>query len=172
MVLPYINMNLPWVYTCSPSWTPLPPPTPYHPSGSSQCKFEPWCWRRLESPLDSKEIKAVNPSGNQPWKLIGRTDAKAQAPILWPLMRRAISLEKTLMLGQIVGRRGKGVTENEMVEWHHWLNGHEFEQTPEDSEGQGNLAAVHGITKSQTWLSDWTTAITTRCVWEGVSGWD
>ena len=66
-------------------------------------------------------------------------------------MQRADSLEKTLMPGKIEGRRRSGVTEDEMVGWHHQLNGHESEQTPGDREGQGSLhAAVHVVTKSQT----------------------
>ena len=69
-------------------------------------------------------------------------------------MRRADSLEKTLMLGKIEGRGRRGATEDEMVGWYHRLNGHEFEQTPGDSEGQGAWrAAVYGVSKSWTWLS-------------------
>ena len=64
--------------------------------------------KTLESPLDSKEIKPVNPKGNQPWIFIGRTDAEAETPDLGHLMRRADSLEKTLMLGKIEGRRRSG----------------------------------------------------------------
>jgi len=71
------------------------------------------------------------------------------------LMRRADSFEKTLMLGKIEGRGRRGATEDEMVGWYHRLNGHEFEQTPGDSEGQGAWrAAVHGVEKSQTGLSE------------------
>ena len=105
--------------------------------------LENWCFRivvsekTLESHLDCKEIKPVNPIGNQPWIFTGRTDAEAKAPILWPLMQRTDSLEKTLMLGKIEGR-GKW-TEHEMAGWHHRLTGHEFAQTPGDSEGQGSL---------------------------------
>ena len=70
--------------------------------------FESWCWRILfESPLDCKEIKPVHPKGNQPWIFIGRTDAEAETPILWPPDVKTDSLEKTLMLGQIKGR-GEG----------------------------------------------------------------
>ena len=87
--------------------------------------------------FDSKEINLVNPKGNQPWIFIGRTDAEAEAPVLGLLMWRADSLEKTLMLEKIEGRR-RG-RQDKMVGWHHWLNGHEFEQTLGDSEGQGGL---------------------------------
>ena len=70
--------------------------------------FELWCWRRLESPLDCKEIKPVNLKGNQSWIFIGRTDAEVEAPILCYLMERANSLEKMLMLGKIEGKRRRG----------------------------------------------------------------
>ena len=69
--------------------------------------------------MSQKEIKPVNPKGNQPGIFIGRTDAEAKAPVLWPLMGRANSLEKTLMLGKIKGREERGATEDEMVGWHH-----------------------------------------------------
>ena len=77
--------------------------------------------KTLESPLDCREIKPVNPKGNQSWIFIGRTDAEAETPILWlPAGQRANSLEKTLMLGKRAGRQEeKGVAEDEMVEWHH-----------------------------------------------------
>ena len=97
--------------------------------------------KTLESLLDSKDIKTVNPKGNQPWIFIERTGVEAKAPILWPPpMGRANSLEKTLMLGKTEGRRRREGTEDEMVGWHHWLRGHKFEQTLGDSEGQGSLA--------------------------------
>ena len=69
--------------------------------------------------MSQKEIKPVNLKGSQPGIVTGRTDAEAEAPVLWPLMGRANSLEKTLMLGKIKGREEKGTTENEMVGWHH-----------------------------------------------------
>ena len=94
----------------------------------------------LESPLDSKEIKPVNPKGNQSWIFIGRTNAEAEAPKIWPLDT------KTWLTG-IDPDDGKGwrqeekkATESEMVGWHHRLNEHEFEQTQGDSEEQGSLA--------------------------------
>ena len=90
--------------------------------------------KTLESPVVCKEIKPVNPKGNQPWIFIGRTDAETEAPILWPLDA------KTLMLGKIEGRRRRGTTEDETVGWHHQFPGREFEQALGDGEGQGNLA--------------------------------
>ena len=76
------------------------------------------------------------------------------------LKRRTDSLEKSLMLGKTEGRRRRGMTEDEMVGWHHRCDGHEFEQAPGDSEGQGSLVCCLGVAKSRTRLSDWTTAIT------------
>ena len=119
--------------------------------------FELWCWRKLlRVPLDCKEIKPVNPKGNQPWTFIGSTDAVAEVSILGRLMQRADSLEKTLMLGKIEGSRRKRVTKDEMVGWHHWLNGHEFEQMLADSDGQGSLACCGLLQRVGHELSDWT----------------
>ena len=93
--------------------------------------------KTFESPLDSKEIKPVNPKENQCWIFTGRTDA--EAPILWPPDVKSWFIEKDPAAGKDLGQEEKGVTEDEMVGWHHWLNGHEFEKTPGDSEGQGGL---------------------------------
>ena len=96
--------------------------------------------KTLESPLDSKEIKPVDPKGNQPWVFIGRTDAEAEASTLWPPDAKSRLIGKDLGSGKDWGQEEKRATENEMVGWHHWLNGHEFELTPGDDEGQGSLA--------------------------------
>ena len=101
-------MNPPQVYMCSPSWTLLPPPSPYHPSGSSQCSWTVVLEKTFESPLDCKEIQPVNPKRNQFWIFIGRTDAEAETPNFGYLMWRTDSLENTLMLGGIGGRRRRG----------------------------------------------------------------
>ena len=104
-----------------------------------------WCFRIVvlektsESPLDSREIKPVNPKINQPWIFIGRTDAKAEAPILWPPDAKSLLVGKDPDAGEDWGKEEKETTEDEVVRWQHWLNGHEFEQTPGDSEGQGSL---------------------------------
>ena len=153
--------------------------------------FKLWFWRRLLSLLDFKEVKSVNPKGNQPWIFIGGTETETEAPILWPpdaknwwfwtvcwrrllrvpwtarrsnqsnlreinpecslkglmlklklqyfghWMRRTDLLEKTLRKDW--RWEEKGTTENEMVEWHHWLSGHGFEQALRVGEGQGSL---------------------------------
>jgi len=112
--------------------------------------------KTLESPLDSKEIKAVNPKGNQLWLFTGRTDA--EAPILWSPDVKGQLIGKDPDAEKDWGQEEKGITEDEMVGWHHWFNGHEFEQTPGDSEGQGSVAICSlGVAKSRLKLSDWTT---------------
>ena len=93
-----------------------------------------------ENPLDKKEIKPANPKGNKLWLFIGKTDAEAEAPILWPPDVKSQLIGKDPYAGEDWGEEVKGVTEDEMVGWHHWLNGHEFEQTLGDIEGQGSLA--------------------------------
>ena len=104
-----------------------------------------WCFwtvvleKTLESPLDCEEIKPVNPKGNQPWIFIGRTDAEAETPILWPPDVKNWLLGKDLDAGKDWRQEKKGTTEDEMVGWHHWLDGHEFEQAPGVGEGQGSL---------------------------------
>ena len=90
--------------------------------------------------LDSKEIKPLNPKGNQHWIFIGRTDAEAERPILWPLDVRSQLIRKDPDAGKDWRQEEKGTTEDEMVGWHPQLNGHEFEQAPGDSEGQGSTA--------------------------------
>ena len=95
--------------------------------------------KTLESPLDCKEIQPVKPKGNQPWELIRRTDAEAEAPILWPPDVKSRLTGKDPDAGKDWGREEKGTTEDKMVGWHYWLNGHDFEQAPGDREGQGSL---------------------------------
>ena len=97
--------------------------------------------KTLESPLNSKEIKPVNHKGNQPWIFHGRADTEAEAPILWPpiLLQSADLLGKTLMLERL-RQEEKRMTEDEVIRQHHQLNRLEFEQTLEDSEGQGTPA--------------------------------
>ena len=99
--------------------------------------------KTLESPLDCKEINPVNFKGNQPWLFIGRTDAEAKAPIFWPPDMKSQLIRKDSDAGKDWGQEGKEMTEDKMVGWHHWLNGHEFEQAPGDSEGQGGLACCN-----------------------------
>ena len=104
-----------------------------------------WCFwtvvleKTLESALDSKEIQPVHPRGNQSWKFIGKTDAEAETPILWPPYVKNWLIWKDPDAGNDWRRVEKGMTEDEMVGWHHWLNGHEFEQALGVGDGQGSL---------------------------------
>ena len=94
--------------------------------------------KTLRSPLDSKEIKPVNPKGSQSWIFTGKTDAEAEALIHWtPDAKCQLTY---IDAGKDWRQKEMRVTEDEMVGWHHWLNGHGFEQTPGDGEGQGRLA--------------------------------
>ena len=88
---------------------------------------ELWCWRRLESPLDCKEIQPVHHKGNQSWIFIGRTDAEAETPILWPPDEKNWLIWKQTVAGKDWRQEEKGMTEDEIVGWQHQLNWHEFE---------------------------------------------
>ena len=117
--------------------------------------FELWCWT-LEIPLDCKEIQPVHPKGDQSWVFIGRTDVETETPILH-LMQRADSFEKTLMLGKIEGRRRSGQQRMRRLDgitdsMDMGLGG------PQElvTDREAWPAVVHGVTKSQTRLSDWT----------------
>ena len=89
--------------------------------------------KTLQSPLDSKEIKPVNPKGNQPWIFTGRADAKAEVPIIWLTDVNSQIIRKAPIAGKDWRQEEKGTTEDEMVGWHHQLNGNEYEQAPGDS---------------------------------------
>ena len=108
--------------------------------------------KTLESLLDSKEIKLVNPKGNQQWIFIGTTDTETEAPILWPLDEKSQLTGKDADAGKDWGQEEKGVVEDEMVGWHHRLNEHEFEQTPGD--GEAGRAAVHRVCKELD-MTEW-----------------
>ena len=118
-----------WELDCKGSWAP-----------------KNWCFwtvvleKTLESPLDCKEIKPVNPKENQPWIFVGRTDAEAETPILWPPDAKNRLIGKDPDAGKDWGQEEKGMAEDEMVGWYHWVDGHEFEQAPGVTDGQGSLA--------------------------------
>ena len=95
--------------------------------------------KTLESPLDCKEIQPVHPKGNQSWIFIGRTDAEAETPILWPPDVKSWVIWKDPDAGKDWGQEEKGTTEEEMVGWHHRLSGHGFGWTPGVGDGQGGL---------------------------------
>ena len=138
-----------WELDCEESWMP-----------------KNWCFwtvvleKTLASPLDCREIQPVHPKGDQSWVFIGRTDVEAETPILRPPHAKSWLIGKVSDSGRDWGQEEKGMTEDEMAGWHHWLNGREFGWTLGVGDGQGGLqvlhAVIHGITKSWTRLSDWT----------------
>ena len=109
----------------------------------------------LDSPLDFKEIKSVNPKGNQSWMFTGRSDAKAEAPILWLPDAKNWLLRKDTDAGKDWRQEEKRITEDEIIGWHHWL-GHEFEQALGDGERQGSLAycSPWGLKESDIWATE------------------
>ena len=116
----------------------------------------------LESPLDRKKIKPVNPKGNQPWIFIGSTDSEAEAQIMWSPNVKNSLIRKDPDVGKDWQQEDKGITENEMVGWYHRLTGHEFEEMLGDGEGQGTLACCgpwggkeSDTTEQLNWLADW-----------------
>ena len=102
-----------------------------------------------------KEIKPVNPKGNQLWIYTRRTDVEAEGPVLWPRDGKSLLIEKDPDAGQDWGQEEKGMTEDEMVGWHHQLSGHEFEHTPGDDEGQGSLACCSSWGRKESDRTEW-----------------
>ena len=112
--------------------------------------------KTLESPLDCKEIQPVHPKGDQSWVFTGNTDVEAETPILWPPDVKSWLIWKDPDAGKYWGQEEKGTTEDDMVRWHHWLNGHGFGWLQElVMDREAWRAAVHRVTKSWTWLRDW-----------------
>ena len=118
-----------WELDCEESWAP-----------------KNWCFwimvleKTLESPLDCTEIQPVHPKGDRSWVFIGRTDAEAETPVLWPPHAKSWLIGKDSDAGRDWGQEEKGMTEDEMAGWHHWLEGHEFGWTSGVGDGQGGLA--------------------------------
>ena len=127
-----------------------------------------WCFwtvvleKTLESLLDSKEIKPVNPKGNQPWIFTGRTNAEAEALILWPSDVKNWLTGKDPDPGKNWRQEEKGMTKDEMVGWHHRLNGHEFEQTLEDGEGQETQVCCSPWGHKESDMTEWLNSSNTK----------
>ena len=127
MVFP-VKKNHMWELDCDEGWAP-----------------KNWCFwtvvleKTLESPLDCKEIQPVRSEGDQPWDFFGRNDAKAEASVLWPPHAKSWLIGKDSDAGRDWGQEEKGTTEDEMAEWHHWLDGRESKWTPGDGDGQEGL---------------------------------
>ena len=132
-----------WELDCKESWTP-----------------KNWCFwtvvleKTLESPLDYKEIQPVNPKGNQPWIFIGRTDAEAETPILWPPDVKNWLLGKDTDSGKDWRQEEKGMIEDEMVGWHQQLDGHEFEHVLGVGEGQGSMRSMESQRVRHNWATE------------------
>ena len=120
-----------------------------------------WCFwtvvlvKTLESPLDFKEIQPVHPKWNQSLLFIGRIDAEAEAPILWPPAEKNWLTGKYSDVGKYWRQEEKGTTGDEMVGWHHWLDGHEFEQALGVGEGQGSLACCSPWGHKESDMTEW-----------------
>ena len=119
-----------------------------------------WFWtvvleKTLESPLDCKEIQPVHPKEDQSWVFFGRTDAKAETPVLWLPHGKSWLIGQDSDAGREWGQEEKGMTEDEMAGWHHWLDGHEFEWTPGDGDGQGGLAWYNSCGHKESDTTEW-----------------
>ena len=127
-----------------------------------------WCFwtvvleKTLESPLDCKEIQPVHPKRDQSWVFIGRTDAEAETPILWPLHAKSWLIGKYPDAGKDWRQKQKGTTEDEMLGWHHWPDGHEFEQAPGVGDGQGSLACCSPWGRQESDMTEWLNSNNTR----------
>ena len=133
-----------WKLDCEESWVP-----------------KNWCFwtvvleKTLASPLDCKEIQPVHPKGDQSWVFIGRTDAKAETPILWPPHAKSWLIGKDPDAGRAWGQEEKGTTEDEIAGWNHRLNGHEFERTPGVGDGQGGLVCCDSWGRKESDMTEW-----------------
>ena len=131
-----------------------------------------WFWtgvleKTLDSLLACKEIQLVHPKGNQSWIFIGRTDAEAETPILWPPDAKNWPMWKDPDDGKDWRQEEKGMTEDDMVGWHHWLDGHEFEQDPGVGDGQVGLACCRSWGRKESG-HDWVTELN----WTDGREWD
>jgi len=122
--------------------------------------------KTLESPLNCKEIQPVHPKGDQSWVFIGRTDAEAETPILWPPHAKSWLIRKDPDAGRDWGQEEKGTTKDEMAGWHHWLDGHEFEWTLGVGDWQGGLSCCDSWGRKESGMTErlyWTEL--KACIW-------
>ena len=111
--------------------------------------------KTLKSPLDCKEIRPVHPKGNQFWVFIGRADVEAETPILWLPHAKSWLIWKDPDAGKDWGQEEKGMTEDEMIGWHHWINGHRFGWTLGVDHGQGGLACCGSCGRKELDMTEW-----------------
>jgi len=137
-----------WELDCEEGWAP-----------------KNWCFwtvvleKSLESPLDCKDIQPVHSEGDQPWDFFGRNDAKAETPVLWPHHVKCWLIGKDSDAGRDWGQEEKGMTEDEMAGWHHWLDGRESQWTPGVCDGQGGLACCDSWGHKESDRTDWSDLI-------------
>ena len=120
-----------------------------------ECSWTVVSEKTLESPLNCKDFKPVNPKGNSSWMFIGRTNAETEAPILWPSYVKSWLIRKDPDAGKDWRQKEKGMTEDEMIGWHYWLNGHESEQAPGDGKGQRSLECCNPWGHKDSDMTEW-----------------
>ena len=136
-----------WELDCEEGWAP-----------KSWCFWTVVLEKTLESPLDCKEIQPVHSEGDQPWDFFGRNDAKAEAPVLWPPHVKIWLIGKDSDARRYWGqeeKEEKGMTEDEMARWHHWLDGCESEWTPGVGDGQGSLVCCDSWGHKKLDMTEW-----------------
>ena len=133
-----------WELDYKESWVP-----------KNWCFLIVWLEKTLESPLKCMEIQSVHPRGNQSWIFIGRTDAEAETPILWPPDAKNWLTGKYPDSGKVWRQEAKGLTEDEKVGWQHWLDGHEFEKVPKVGDGLGSLLCYSPWGHKESDMTEW-----------------